>query len=72
MIDTTFINDSELIFLTVHYECGHVMCRPVRRITASIDQLANNKREVFSPDRCKLCVHMQTRALERRMERNKL
>jgi hypothetical protein len=52
---TTFIEPHELIFLTVHYECMHDMLRPVRRITASFDQLANNSREIFSPDPCSLC-----------------
>jgi hypothetical protein len=65
----TFINDHELIFLTVHYDCGHDACRPVYRITASFDQL-DGKRDIFSPARCKLCTLLQARALERRMEKH--
>lgn len=56
---TTLINDYELIFLTVHYDCGHIMCRPIHRINASFDQLANNNRDIFSPADCNLCVQMQ-------------
>jgi hypothetical protein len=68
---TPFIDDYELIYLTVHYACGHDMLRPVRRITASFEQLANYIREIYSPDWCQLCSSItaakQATARERRM-----
>lgn len=67
---TTFIDDSGLIFLTVHYACGQPMLRPVRRIHATVDQLSGKSREVFSPNNCKHCVQRQKRALEARIEKH--
>jgi hypothetical protein len=62
----------EYVHVTVHYACGHDMCRPVRRDDEStMSQVSNGI--MFDYHNCKHCTATHLRALERQMERaNKL
>lgn len=66
--------DYEFIYLTIHYACGHLAARAVRRYAepqADPYEIAEDKWTRLSSRKCHVCKELAARAYERRIERMK-